>query len=144
MINKVLFICKHNSGRSQMAEAFLNTLGGGRFTAESAGLDPRPVDRRVVDAMAEIGYDISHNVSKDVFTFFREGRLYDAVITVCDADTEKDCPVFPGIVKRLSWPFADPALVTGDDDEKRDKVRVIRDAIMTVVADFVDENGDES
>ena len=141
-VKKVLFICRHNSGRSQMAEAFLNTLGEGRFQAESAGLDPRPVDPRVVDAMAEIGYDLSHQASKDVFSFFREGRLYDAVITVCDVDTEKDCPVFPGIVRRLSWPFADPALVTGDEEEKMEKVRGIRDAIMTVVADFaVDETG---
>ena len=139
MVKKVLFICRHNSGRSQMAEAFLNTLGQGRFQAESAGLDPRPVDPRVVDAMSEIGYDLSRNVSKDVFSFFREGRLYDAVITVCDVETEKDCPVFPGIVRRLSWPFADPALVTDDEEEKKQKVRVIRDAIMTIVMDFTVE-----
>lgn len=139
MVKKVLFICRHNSGRSQMAEAFLNALGEGKFQAESAGLDPRPVDPRVVDVMAEIGYDLSRNVSKDVFSFFREGRLYDAVITVCDVETEKDCPVFPGIVRRLSWPFSDPALVTGDEEEKKQKVRVIRDAIMTIVMDFAVE-----
>ena len=124
-------------GRNLFEHPRRGTVSGRKRRTRSKAVDPR-----VVNAMAEIGYDLSHQASKDVFSFFREGRLYDAVITVCDVDTEKDCPVFPGIVRRLSWPFADPALVTGDEEEKMERVRGIRDAIMTVVADFaVDETG---
>jgi len=141
MQKNVLFICRHNSGRSQMAEAILNRLGKGWFKAESAGLEPKPVDSLVIGVMDEIGYDLSTKRSKDLFSFYKQGRLFDYVITVCDKETEDGCPVFPGIVERLNWPFEDPSEVQGDDDEKREKVRGIRDAILSKIEYFIKDDG---
>lgn len=126
---RVLFVCVHNSGRSQMAEAFLERLGGDRYDAESAGLDPQRILPLVVDVMKEVGIDLSGKESRSVFSLFREGRLYDHVITVCDERTESLCPLFPGIQKRLHWPFEDPSTLEGSAEEKREACRRIRDAI---------------
>jgi arsenate reductase (thioredoxin) len=126
---RVLFICIHNSGRSQMAETFLKTMGGGRFEAESAGLEPRPINPYVIKVMEEIGYDLSGNTSDRVMQFFKEGRLYDYVITVCNESVENQCPIFPGIARRLYWPFPDPQKATGTEDEKLENIRSIRDQI---------------
>jgi arsenate reductase len=90
---RVLFICIHNSARSQMAEAFLNGLGDRRFFAESAGLEPGALNKDVVKAMAEIGYDISNNKTKGVLDFYRQGKTYDFVITVCDPEAAERCPI---------------------------------------------------
>jgi len=126
---KVLFICQHNSGRSQIAEAFLRSLYGDHYEIESAGLEPaKAVNPLVVRVMTEVGMDLSQKKPQSVFELFKQGRLYDHVITVCH-DTESKCPVFPGISKRWHWPFPDPAAVTGTDAEKLDKVRAIRDTI---------------
>lgn len=144
MEKRVLFICRHNSGRSQMAEAILNREGGGRYAAESAGLSPRPVDPRVIAVMTDIGYDLSASRSKDVFSFYKEGRLFDLVITVCDQETESECPVFPGIVQRLHWPFDDPAEVRGTEEEQHDRIRKIRDAIHTRISQFIEHDGSTS
>ena len=91
---RVLFICTHNSARSQMGEAFMNALGKGRFVAESAGFEPGPVNPVVIEVMKEIGYDLSKNRSKSVFELFKQGRLFDHVITVCDDGAEGECPYF--------------------------------------------------
>ena len=91
---KVLFVCVHNSARSQMAEAFLNDLGKGKFFAESAGFEPAPLNPLVVESMKEIGYDISNNKTKSVFDFFKQGKFYAYVITVCDESNSKRCPIF--------------------------------------------------
>ncbi len=92
----VLFVCIHNSARSQMAEAFLNELGKENFHAESAGLEPGKLNPNVIKVMQEIGIDISNNSTTDVFDLFRKGKRYDAVVTVCDAANGERCPVFPG------------------------------------------------
>jgi arsenate reductase len=134
---KVLFICGHNSGRSQMAEAFLNDFAKGRVSVESAGLEPKPVNSLVVEVMQEIGYDLSRVRSDSVFEFFKEGRLYDYVITVCDDTAAGQCPVFPGITQRFHWPFADPEQLTGTHDEKLEALRKIRDQVKTKVLDWV-------
>jgi arsenate reductase len=134
---KVLFICIHNSGRSQMAETFLKAMGGERFEVESAGLEPKPVNPDVIEVMKEIGYDLSDNTSDSVMQFFKEGRLYDYVITVCDESVENKCPVFPGIVRRFHWPFPDPQKVTGTKDEKLQKIRLIRDDIKRHIKSWV-------
>jgi arsenate reductase len=126
---RVLFICQHNSGRSQIAEAYLKQIAGEAFTVESAGLEPaEKVNSLVVEVMKEEGFDLSDKKPQSVFALFKEGRLYDHVITVCH-DTEDKCPVFPGITKRWHWPFPDPAKVEGTTEEKREQVRKIRDAI---------------
>jgi len=126
---RVLFICGHNSGRSQLAEAFLRDLAGDKIHVESAGLEPKPVNPLVVEVMQELGYDLSQAKSDSVFDFFKEGRLYDYVITVCDQTAAGQCPVFPGITQRLHWPFTDPEALTGSQEEKLTALRVIRDQI---------------
>ena len=126
---RVLFICEHNSGRSQMAEAFLNDIASDKIFAESAGLEPQPVNPLVVEVMAEIGHDLSRVKSDSVFDFFKQGRLYDYVITLCDETVGKQCPVFPGITRRLHWPFDDPGQLLGTGDEKLAALRRIRDQI---------------
>jgi arsenate reductase len=126
---RVLFICGHNSGRSQMAEAFLKDLAGQKIKVESAGLEPKPINPLVVEVMQELGYDLSQAKSDSVFDFFKEGRLYDYVITVCDQTAAGQCPVFPGITKRLHWPFTDPEALTGTHEEKLAALRAIRDQI---------------
>ncbi len=135
---KVLFVCVHNSGRSRMAEKFLNTMAEDRFHAESAGLEPRPANPVVADVMNEIGLDVTEKPANSVFELYKQGRIYDYVITVCE-DTESKCPVFPGVRKRLSWPFPDPASVAGDEQEKRRKVSEIRDRIKSRVERWIQE-----
>jgi arsenate reductase len=134
---RVLFICGHNSGRSQMAEAFLNDIAGDRIHVESAGLEPKPVNSLVVEVMQEIGFDLSKAKSDSVFDFFKEGRLYDYVITVCDETAAGQCPVFPGITKRFHWPFMDPEALTGNHEEKLAALRKIREQIRQKVSDWV-------
>ena len=134
---KVLFICIHNSGRSQMAETFLKATGDKRFEVESAGLETKPVNPYVIEVMKEVGYDLSDNTSDSVMQFFKEGRLYDYVITVCDESVENECPIFPGIARRLHWPFPDPQKVTGTKNEKLVKIRLIRDDIKRHIESWV-------
>lgn len=126
---RVLFICGHNSGRSQIAEALLNDMAGDRIHVESAGLEPKPINPLVIEVMQEIGYDLSEAQSGSVFDFFKQGRLYDYVITVCDETAAGQCPVFPGITKRLHWPFKDPEALTGTHEEKLEALREIRNQI---------------
>ncbi len=134
---KVLFVCIHNSARSQMAEAFLNRLGEKDFMAESAGIEPGKLNPYVVEVMAEIGYDISKNATKSVFDFAKEGRKYDYVITVCDKDAAERCPVFYGPHEHLHWSFPDPSTMEGTDDMKRSKARAVRDEIKRKIIQFV-------
>jgi arsenate reductase len=130
---RVLFICVHNSGRSQMAEAFLRHISKDSIRVESAGLEPRPVNPLVVTVMREIGIDLTEAKSNDVFEFFKQGRLFDYVVTVCDETNDAKCPVFPGITQRLHWPFPDPEGLTGNDQEKLAVLRKIRDEIKAQV-----------
>lgn len=126
---KILIICQHNSGRSQIAEAYLKKMVGDDFLIESAGLEPAAaVNPLVVEVMKEDGFDLSRNKPQSVFELFKAGRLYEHVITVCH-DTENLCPVFPGITKRWHCPFPDPAQAEGIHEEKLAQVRVIRDQI---------------
>jgi arsenate reductase len=133
---RVLFICGHNSGRSQMAEAFLDEMAGDQIHVESAGLEPKSVNSLVVEVMDEIGFDLSKAKSDSVFDFFKEGRLYDYVITVCDETAAGQCPVFPGITKRFHWPFTDPEALTGTHEEKLEALRGIREQIREKVIDW--------
>jgi arsenate reductase (thioredoxin) len=136
-LKKILFICAHNSGRSQMAEAFANQTGKGCVVAESAGLDPKPVLDEVIEVMEEVGLDVGQNTSDSVFEFYKQGRLYDYVIAVCEDSVEKQCPIFPGFARRLSWPFDDPEKFIGTPEEKKMALRQLRDLIHEKVSDFV-------
>jgi arsenate reductase (thioredoxin) len=137
---KVLFVCIHNSARSQMAEAYLNRLGGDRFEAESAGIEPGTLNPLAVEAMKEDGIDISANKTKDVFDFLKAGRLFSYVVTVCDETAAERCPVFPGPGKRLHWSFPDPSQLQGSREEKLAQTRVIRDQIKRRIETFVKES----
>lgn len=138
---RVLFVCVHNSARSQMAEAFLNLLGGDRFEAESAGLEPGVLNSVAVEAMKDIGIDISHNKTKDVFDFYKKGKLFHYVITVCDEARAERCPVFAGITTRLHWSFEDPSNFEGTYEERLEKMRIIRDEIKNRIKWFIEING---
>src|SRR3974377_1305833 len=97
MKKKVLFVCIHNSARSQMAEAFLNQICRETFEAQSAGLEPGKLNPVVVEAMKEVGIDISANRTKEVFDMVKGGKTFSYVITVCDEASAERCPIFPGV-----------------------------------------------
>lgn len=137
--HKILFVCVHNSARSQMAEAFLNELGKDSFIAESAGLEPGVLNPYVIEAMAEVGIDISENPTKAVFDLFRQGKPFNAVVTVCDAASAERCPIFPGMTKRIAWSFPDPSGFKGSKEEIMAQVREVRDEIKQKVTDFIAE-----
>lgn len=133
----VLFVCIHNSARSQMAEAYLNRLGRGAFRAESAGLEPGTLNPLVVRAMAEDGYDLTGNVVKDVLSLLEAGRTYDLVVKVCDQSAGGRCPVFPSQKLTLHWDFPDPAAFMGSEEDKLIKIRAARDAIKQRIEEMV-------
>jgi arsenate reductase len=137
---RVLFVCVHNSARSQMAEAFLNQMAGERFEAESAGFEPEPLNPLVVEVMKELDIDISAKQAKSVFGLYKEGRLYDYVITVCGESQAERCPIFPGRVMRLEWPFQNPGGLTESREEMLAKTREIRDQIRQRVEEFIGEH----
>ena len=133
---KVLFVCIHNSARSQMAEAFLKQIGNDKLAVESAGIEPGKLNPIVVEAMHEIGIDISGNKTKSVFDFYKQGKKYHYVITVCGAAKSEQCPIFPGTIQQLHWSFTDPASFSGTNQEILAKTRIIREQIRTKVAEF--------
>jgi arsenate reductase len=129
----VLFVCIHNSARSQMAEAFLNRLCGEQLHAQSAGIEPGKLNPVVVDAMREAGIDISGNQTKSVDDMLKSGQVFDYVITVCDETSAERCPHFPGRVTRLHWGFPDPSALQGGYREKLALTRQIRDAVKNKI-----------
>jgi arsenate reductase len=137
--HKVLFVCVHNSARSQMAEAFLNHFDGDCLIAESAGLEPGRLNPRVVKVMQEVGIDISGKGTQEVFDLFKKGRLFQAVITVCDEASAEGCPIFPGVVRRMGWSFPDPSTFTGTEEEVLVQIRSVRDQIKETVLAFISE-----
>jgi len=138
-MTSILCLCVHNSARSQMAEAYIRQLGGDLFDVESAGLEPGKLNPYVVRALKEEGIDISGKKTQDVFDLFKAGRTYRYVITVCSKEAADRCPIFPGRVERLHWPFADPSTFRGTDDEVMVQVREVRDAIREKVTEFLAE-----
>jgi arsenate reductase len=139
MKQKVLFICVHNSARSQMAEAFLNLICPDYFEAHSAGLESGTLNPLAVEAMREVGVDISEKKTQCVFDVFKSGRFFPYVITVCDETSADRCPIFPGVTKRLHWSFADPAALTGSREERLEETRKIRDQIRARIEMWCDE-----
>lgn len=134
---RVLFVCIHNSARSQMAEAFLNAFGADRFEAESAGLEKGILNPLAVRAMSEAGIDISRNQTKEVQEFLNKGKHCDYVITVCDETSAESCPVIPGSSFRLHWSFSDPSQFKGTDEEKLAQTRLVRDEIKKKIEEFI-------
>ncbi len=136
---KVLFVCIHNSARSQMAEAYLKKFGGDSFEVESAGLEPGTLNPIVIKAMKEEGIDISNNKTKSVFDFFKQGKMYSYVVTVCDESAAEGCPIFPGICKRLHWNFKDPSSIKGSEKEKLARTIEIRNQIKNKIKEWLQE-----
>ena len=124
-----------------MAEAFLKQLGANRFEAESAGIEPGTLNLNVIAVMKEVGIDISNNGTNGVLDLVKNGNTYDVVVTVCNAASAERCPVFPGMVKRLSWSFADPSQFTGTKEEILQQTRTVRDEIKQKVETFINEAG---
>ena len=133
---RVLFICTHNSARSQMAEGLLRTMAGDRFEVESAGTEETRVNALAIRAMREIGIDLSGHRSKTLDRFL--DQPWDYVITVCDSANER-CPIFPRTVSRLHWSFEDPSRATGNDDERLQVFRRIRDEIVVRIRGWLAE-----
>jgi arsenate reductase len=137
---RVLFVCVHNSARSQIAEAFLNTLAGDKFEAMSAGLEPGTLNPLVVEVMKETGIDISRNQVKSAFDLFKKGELFSYVVTVCDAASAEQCPLFPGLLTaQIHWSFVDPSSFTGTYEEKLAQTRLVRDAIKAKIEEWLKE-----
>ena len=134
---RVLVLCTGNSARSQMAEGLLKSIAGDKFEVESAGVAPSIVRAEAIQAMREIGVDISENRSKSVDEFATQA--FDYVITVCD-NARDNCPVFPGAAIRLHWSFQDPASVDGSDEKRLAAFRRIRDQIRDTLTTFVANN----
>src|SRR5258708_37419930 len=126
MTLRILFICTHNSARSQMAEGLLRSLGKGQFEAYSAGTEATQVRPLAVQVMAELGIDISAQHSKTLARYLHEP--FDEVITVCDSAAEA-CPFFPGAKEQRHWSFPDPSKATGSQEEQLALYRSVRDAI---------------
>jgi arsenate reductase len=128
MKQKVLFICTHNSARSQMAEGYLNARYGDLYSGFSAGTEGTRVHPLAIKAMLEIGIDISHHRSKDLTEFF--DQEIDQAVTVCDS-AHAVCPMFPGAKKTIHVSFPDPSATTGPEEEQMKTFRTVRDAILT-------------
>ncbi len=139
MKSKVLFICIHNSARSQMAEAWLNKICGDFFVATSAGLEPGVLNPLVVEAMQEVGVELSQKGTQGAFDVWKSGELFAYVITVCDESSAERCPVFPGHGKKLHWGFPDPSALSGSREEKLERVREIRDDIRQKIGSWCEE-----
>ncbi len=127
MKKKILFICTHNSARSQMAEGYMKAKYGGRYEVFSGGTEPGRVHPMAIAVMKEIGIDISGNRSKLIDEFYRKG--IETVVTVCDS-AQKACPFFPGAKEEIHQGFPDPAAFTGTDEEVRAGFRRVRDEII--------------
>jgi arsenate reductase len=136
---KVLFVCVHNSARSQMAEAFLNLFGNGQFIAESAGLVPGNLNPIVVEAMKLDGIDISANKTKTINSFISLSKNFDYLITVCDETNAQRCPLIPGTGTRLHWSFDDPSALTGSYIEKLNQTLLIMQQIKSKIESWIKE-----
>jgi arsenate reductase (thioredoxin) len=135
---RVMFICIHNSGRSQMGEAFLRHLAGDRFDVASSGIEKGTLNPLVIKAMKEVGVNMVGHFAKKAQDYVDRNEHFDYVITVCDESNAERCPMFPGKHVRLHWSFPDPSALTGTDEEKLAGIRPIRDAIEAKVKEFID------
>ncbi len=137
-MKRVLFICTHNSARSQMAEGLVNHDMAGKVQAFSVGTDPTFVHPLAIAVMKEVGIDISRHRSKSIDEFADE--KFDFVITLCDKAAET-CPVFFGGTRRMHMGFPDPSGVKGTDEEKLSFFRKLRDQIREEIVDFLSKQG---
>jgi arsenate reductase len=136
MKTRILFLCTHNSARSQMAEGFLRSMARDQFEVASAGTEARDVNPLAVAAMREVGVDISGQTSKTLDRFMDQS--WDHVVTVCDSANEA-CPIFPRATSRLHWSFDDPSAARGSESERLAVFRRVRDEIQARIARWLRE-----
>lgn len=139
--HKVLFVGSRNGSRSFMAEAFLNFLAGDNFEAESAGFEAGSLDPMAVEVMREIGIDISRETTKTVFSLFKEGKMFQSIVSVCDRENNERHPVYPGHKHYIDWNMCDPELVE-DPEDRLFAMRVVRDLIRAKVEAFIAGSGE--
>ncbi|MFA6764682.1 MAG: arsenate reductase ArsC [Sphaerochaetaceae bacterium] len=137
---KIMFICIHNSARSQMCEAFVRHYAGDRFEVHSSGIEAGKLNPLVVQAMIEIGISMKDQYAKPVQEYIDRSEHFDYVITVCDESNAERCPLFPGKHERIHWGFADPSAIPGTDEEKLIGIRVIREEIHQKVQQWLLEH----
>ncbi len=123
-----------------MAAALLNEMCGEFFEAQSAGLEPGTLNPLAVEALQEIGTDISGNETQSVFDVFKSGQLFAYAITVCSESESKGCPIFAGVTKRLHWAFDDPSQFTGTHEQKIVKTRELLEEIRAKIEEFCEEH----
>ena len=122
-----------------MAEAFLNNICSDQFEAHSAGIEPGKLNPLVVEAMQEIGIDISGKGTQAVFDVYESGQTFSYVITVCDETSAERCPIFPGVTTRLHWGFPDPSAFPGPHEERLARTREVRDTIKAKIEEWCAE-----
>lgn len=138
-MSKVLFVCVHNSARSQIAEELLRKYGGDDFIVQSAGLEPGALNPLAIEVLKEEDIDISDKKTQSVFELFKTGHLYKYVITVCDEGKAQGCPLFPGHTIRIHWSFEDPSSFEGSWEEKLEKTRIVKEQIKEKVLEFIEQ-----
>ena len=143
MKTKVLFICSHNTARSQMAAALLEKIGGEDYIGMSAGVEAGVLNSFAVDVLKEENIDISSNKTNKIIDFFKQGLHFHYVITVCDESKDEKCPVFPGLDGVLHWSFDNPALFEGNENEKFGKFLEVKNSIKEQVEIFVNLTKDK-
>lgn len=138
MKKKVLFVCIHNSARSQIAEELLRKYAPDDFDVESAGFEVSDINPLAIETLQEEGIDISNKKTNSVFEFFKQGKLFNYVITVCDEGNAQRCPLFPGLNNRIHWSFEDPKTFEGSAEEKLQKIGVVKEKIRTEILKFIE------
>lgn len=136
---RIMFVCIHNSARSQMCEAFVRHLANDRFDVHSSGIESGKLNPLVVQAMAEIGISMEGQYAKPAKEYIDRGEVFDYVVTVCDESSAERCPMFPGKHQRMHWGFPDPSAIQGTDEEKLAGIRPIRDDIKERVETWLAE-----
>ena len=134
---RIMFVCIHNSARSQMCEAFVRHYADNRFEVHSSGIESGKLNPLVVQAMAEIGISMDGHYAKPAQQYIDRNEEFDYVVTVCDESSAERCPMFPGKHQRLHWGFPDPSAIQGSDEEKLAGIRPIRDDIRTRVLQWL-------
>lgn len=135
--SNVIFLCTHNQARSQMAEAFLRKYGGERFNSFSAGFEKKDIHPFTKKVMKEKGFELKNQYSKELKEFIGE-KKFEFIITVC-SKAEELCPTLPGVNERIFWDIEDPVAFEGEEEEKLDKFREVRDKIEEKIKELVDE-----
>lgn len=133
----VLFVCIHNSARSQMAQAWLRHLAPDQYEAESAGLEPGKMNPFAVQAMTFADVDMTGQYPKGIDEIVASGRSFDYVVAVCDKEAAERCPIVPGSGKKLHWNFPDPSAVVGSDEEKLARACEVRDLIKDAIIEWL-------